>query len=94
MDELRRKEGHYLGENIVDEPHRRILAGAEDILIACPSAEHFVRAAGTAEFGIGSEGSHHVRRQVDLRNDFYMTVSGIADDVADLILSVETFDGD
>ena len=89
MDVGRREDVHHLIQHILHKLHGLFVAGTKHVVRHAPAAPHLVGTAGTAQPRIGGQGRLHVARQVDLRDNVHMALSGILHKVAELFLSIE-----
>ena len=79
MDVLRREQVHHLGEHFLQQLERRLLAGAEVVgrVLAAHAGNGVHRLAGMAG-------------HLDFRNDGHVPLSGVGDDLPDIVLGKET----
>ena len=90
VDILRREELCDFLQHIVNECKGLVVAGAEHVVRHAPLLPHLVRTAGASHVWVSGKSSLHVAGQINLRNDGNIAVCGILDDVANLLLGVET----
>ena len=88
MDIFGREELHKLCEHILQEGEHVFFSGAHDLIGHTPLSPDLVRASGASQLRISREGSEHVTRQVDLRDDNDPQRLGVGDHLADLVLGV------
>ena len=88
MDIFIREELTYFCQDIFQESIYSLISCTEHIVGNAPARPDFIRAAGTSQLGICSQGGKHMSREVNLRNDIYTLGRSIGYNLADLILSV------
>ena len=80
---------HFL-KDVVEEVEHQFFARAHHNIFNAPYGAQRPLFALARQFGIGRDGCHHVARQVNLRYHGYIALGGIAYDVFNLLLCVET----
>ena len=90
VDIGRRKHIHHLVQHILHKQHGLLVTCTKHAFRHAPALPHLVGTARAAQMRIASQGSLHVARQIDFRNDVDVTLGGILDEVAELVLGIET----
>ena len=89
MDPVTRKERQHFGQHVLHEMHGRVRR-IEDVGVHAPVREDFELLAGVAEPRIRGDRGLRVPRHLDFRHDRDEARLGVRDDLADVVLRVES----
>ncbi len=84
------KEVRHLGQHALQDLEGLLVPGAVDVGVDAPVVLHFERAAGAGQLGVRGQGGHRVPGHLDLGNDHHVTALGVAHDLPDVVLGIES----
>src|SRR6185503_16777267 len=89
MDVGPREEVDDFGEYVLEERERGVVR-TEDVLVHAPRRAHLEWTRSAAELGVCRERRLRVSRHFDLRDNRYVSLFRVLNDVADLVLGEES----